>query len=300
MSSTALGFLIALGAAACYETSYAVQVLEARALDPRHALRSSLLGRLVRRPRWIAAAVLALAGWALQIVALGLAPLTLVQPTLALGLMLLLYLGVRFLGERVGPREVAAVVAITVGVAVIGLAAPQRVDSPAQGLGLGLAVGALALVTLAPYALRTFSGAGGWRLVLSAGSGDALAAFAAKLVSDELSRGRWLAAVGWGVAAGAGVLFALTSEMSALQRLPATRVAPVVLVMQIVIPVLLAPLLVGENWGRTPLGGGVIVAGFVLVAAGTAALAASSAVGEVLAAERAAKAHERPTGGRTS
>ena len=53
--------------------------------------------------------------------------------------------------------------------------------------------------------------------------------------------------------------------------------APVVLVMQMTIPVLLAPLLVGEDWGATPLGGAVIGAAFLLVAAGTWMLSGSRA-----------------------
>jgi len=276
-----LGLAAAIGAAGCYETSYALQVLEARSVDSRHALRASLLGRLVRRPRWVGAVALALAGWALQILALGLAPLTLVQPTLALGLLLLLYLSVRILGERVRGRDVIAVLAISAGVAGVALAAPERADSTSGGLALWLALGGLALLTLAPFALRGRGRVAGPLLVLAAGAGDAFAALAAKLVSDELSAGRWLAAAGFAAAAGLAVLFALTSEMSALQRLAAARVAPVVLVMQVSIPVLLAPLVAGEDWGATPLGGGVIALSFLVVAASTAAIAASPAVSEL-------------------
>jgi drug/metabolite transporter (DMT)-like permease len=281
--NVALGVLVAVGAAACYETSYAVQALEARSLDAGHALKASLLGRLVRRPRWLAAIALALGGCVLQVLALGLAPLTVVQPTLALGLLLLLYLSVRVLGERVGPRQVLAVVAISAGVAAMALAAPERTDSSAEGLGLILALGGLGVLTLAPFAVRGRGQVGGPLLVLSAGAGDALAAFVAKLVSDELSNGRWLAALGFAVAAGLALLFALTSEMTALQSIAASRVAPIVLVMQVTIPVLLAPLVLGEDWSATPLGGGVILIGFALVAAGTAVIASSPAVSGLVA-----------------
>src|SRR5215210_6067352 len=125
-AEVALGFAVAVGAAACYEASYAMQALEARSVGSTHELRASLLVRLARRPRWLAAIALALLGWGLQIAALGLAPLTLVQPTLALGLLLLLYLSHRVLGEPVSRRDVLGVIAITVGVAAIGLSAPER------------------------------------------------------------------------------------------------------------------------------------------------------------------------------
>lgn len=288
-SDLALGFAVAVGAAACYEISYAVQALEARSVDRDLALRASLLGRLVRRPRWLAAIALAVLGWVLQIVALGLAPLTLVQPTLALGLLLLLFLSSRVLGEPVGPRDVLGVVAITTGVAAVALSAPERTAETAGGIGLAVTLGVLAALTLLPFALRRTGAASGALLVVSAGTGDALAAFVAKLVSDELSLGNVLAALAFAAGAGLALLFALTSEMSALQRLSPTRVAPVVLVMQITIPVVLAPLLVGEDWGETPLGGAVIAAGFLLVAAGTAALAASPGVSQLTLGERPAE-----------
>src|SRR5207244_12321101 len=116
----------AVGAAACYDTAYALQALEARRAPTRHALRVALLGHLARRPLWVGAIALSIAGWPLQLVALSLAPLTLVQPTLALGLLLLLALGVAILGERVGRREVAAVLLIVAGVAGIAAASPAR------------------------------------------------------------------------------------------------------------------------------------------------------------------------------
>jgi drug/metabolite transporter (DMT)-like permease len=92
-------------------------------------------------------------------------------------------------------------------------------------------------------------------------------------------------AIALGVAAVSAGLLGLTCEMTALQKLPATRVAPIVLVMQIVIPVLLAPLLVGENWGGTTGGGSVLVAGLLAVAVGTVLLGSSPAVGDLVAGE---------------
>jgi hypothetical protein len=72
----------------------------------------ALLRRLLARPCWSAATALAGAGWPLQIAALALAPRTVVQPALALGLALLLVLGPRLLGEP-------AVLAIVLGVVAV-------------------------------------------------------------------------------------------------------------------------------------------------------------------------------------
>ena len=54
--------------------------------------------------------------------------------------------------------------------------------------------------------------------------------------------------------------------MSALQRRPATHVAPVMFAVQVLVPVILAPLIFGEKWSTTPLGGAALVA-FMAVAA---------------------------------
>jgi drug/metabolite transporter (DMT)-like permease len=274
-----LGLAVALAAAGCYEISYVVQALEARAVGRGRGPRPSLLLQLALRPRWAAAIVLAIAGFGLQIVALGLAPLTLVQPAVASGLLLLFYLGVRVLGERVTRRDVAAAIGIVAGIAGIAAAAPDRAESVSSPVALALVLGGLGLVALAPYALRSTRGA---LLVASAGAADAAAVFAAKLVSNALSEGRPLAAAALAAGAGATVLLGLMSETAALQRLPATRVAPLVLVIQTAVPVLLAPLLLGEDWGATPLGGAVIAGSLGLLVVGTLALAASRALGLLL------------------
>ena len=75
---------------------------------------------------------------------------------------------------------------------------------------------------------------------------------------------------------------ALLSEMSALGRRPATRVAPVMFAIQVTVPVILAPLIFGESWSGTPGDGAGIVASVLLVLAGVIALAGSEAVGAVI------------------
>ncbi|MCW2968110.1 MAG: hypothetical protein JWM71_1882, partial [Solirubrobacteraceae bacterium] len=83
------GVLVALGAACCYEVAYVLQALEARAESGDHGLRLSLLTRLARNPRWAGATLLTAGGAALQVYALSLAPVTVVEPTLAVGLLAL-------------------------------------------------------------------------------------------------------------------------------------------------------------------------------------------------------------------
>jgi drug/metabolite transporter (DMT)-like permease len=283
----ALGFVLALAAACCYETGYALQTIEARRAPAERALRPSLMTHLVRRPIWVGATALSLIGWPLQIAALSQAPLTLVQPTLALGLLLLLVLGVRILGEPVGLREMAAVILIIASVGVFAWAAPRDTGDVERGAGLVVALAILTAVTLAPYGIALLRGRSYPMLLLvaSAGAADGMAAFVAKIIAQDASAGELIAVVLWAALVAAVVIVGLTSESTALQRFAATRVAPTVLVMQIVIPVVLAPLVGGEGWGGTPLGGAVLGAALVTIAVGAGLLASSPAVAPLAVGE---------------
>ena len=150
----ALGVVAAVGASALYNTSIALQALEAREVPHVHTLRPSLLGRLVRNRRWLVATAVGLLGWPLEIAALLLAPLTVVQPCVASGLILLLWLGATRLGEKPGPREAIAVAAVVVGVAGIAVAAPARTTDHADTGAIALALVLVAIPILAPYLWR--------------------------------------------------------------------------------------------------------------------------------------------------
>jgi len=278
----ALGIVAAVGASLLYNTSIALQALEARRVPGEHSLRPSLLGRLVRNRRWLGATGLGLLGWPLEIAALLLAPLTLVQPCLVSGLVLLLWLGSTKLGESPGRREITAVAAIIAGIAGVAWAAPERTTDHADTGVILLAMALVAIPVALPYALRGRAAAAGLIAVISAGAGYAWTAIAGKLLTDELATGVPIVAAAWLATAIASEGLALLSEMSALQKRPATHVAPVMFTVQILLPVLLAPLLFGESWGDTPLGGAALVASMAMAVCGTVLLAGSRVVGAVI------------------
>src|ERR1700742_2706175 len=278
----ALGIICAIGASALYKNSIALQALEAREVGHEYALRASLIGRLIKNPRWLLATGIGLLGWLLEIAALLLAPLTVVQPCLACGLVLLLWLGVTRLGERPGRREYGSVGAIVLGVVGIALAAPERTPSNAGTVPIAIALALVAIPIVAPYVLRGWRNAAGTLAVVAAGFGYAWTAIASKLLTDELSAGSLAVAAIWLATAAASEGLALLSEMSALGRRPATRVAPVMFAVQVTVPVILAPLIFEESWSDTPGGGAGIVASVLLVLAGGVALAGSEAVGAVI------------------
>src|SRR5690349_17023917 len=154
MSWGALGGIASAAAAAgCLGGGLAMQAPDARAEHPEHNLKPTLLLRLARRRRWVAATGLAFAGWPFHLLALALAPLSLVQPTLALGLVLLLYLGHRVLGERVGRTELLAVAGVVAGVAVLAWAAPPETTHHAEPARIAAGLAPLAVIALLPVVL---------------------------------------------------------------------------------------------------------------------------------------------------
>jgi drug/metabolite transporter (DMT)-like permease len=277
-----LGIVCAVGASVLYNTSIALQALEARDVPERHSLRVSLIGKLVRNRKWLGATALGLVGWPFEIAALLLAPLTVVQPCLASGLIVLLWLGVTRLGEKPGPREYLAVAAIVAGVAGVAWAAPDRTTDHAGTWAIALALGLVAIPVLAPYVLRRQASAAGTLVVVSAGFGYAWTAISSKLLTDELTAGALLMAVAWLATAAASEGLALLSEMSALQRRPATQVAPVMFAVQVMVPVVLAPLIFMEKWSTTPLNGVALVAFMLVALVGVVLLAGSKAVAAVI------------------
>jgi hypothetical protein len=132
----------------------------------------------------------------------------------------------------------------------------------------------LAALALAPYAaprLRRSGRAGAW----GAGFAFAFGSLVTKLFSDALATRDlvgltvWLALVV--TAAGVGIL----NEMSALQQRRIAQVVPLAFAIEALVPVALAPLLVGESW---PSGtdAAVLLAALGLIVAGALALERST------------------------
>jgi drug/metabolite transporter (DMT)-like permease len=266
----AVGLLSAVLAAACYECGYVLQAVEARSAPAEDALRPSLLMRLAARRRWLAGTVLTLLGAGFQIVALAFAPVTLVQPVLALGLVALLLLARSQLGENVGALEAGGAAAVIAGVAAVGIASPARTSGVTSVPALVLLLAPFAALTLLAFALPR--GAPLALAAAGAASGDALAAVALKLTANAAALGRpglaLLAATGAATAGG----LALIAEMSALRGLPASRVGPVVLSTQVVVPAVAGMAAFGE-----PASAGVVL-GIVAVGVGAGLLGASGAI----------------------
>jgi drug/metabolite transporter (DMT)-like permease len=277
MSSVLLGIVAACGASALYNVGLALQALDAREAPAAEGLRPTLLVRLVRRRRWLLGTGLNLLGWPFQASALLLAPLTVVQPALAFGLTLLLVVGARHLDEHVGAREAAAVAAILAGVALLGVVAPDVSTQHAGGVALACVLGGVAAIALLPFAFRGH----GNLMTIGAGAALAWSGLSTKLAADALHQGHAQAVLLWVAATGLASGVGLLAEMSALQQQAATQVAPVVFVVQVVVPVVAAPALVSEHWHQPA----AVVAGLVVIVVGALALLRSPAVRSLVAVE---------------
>jgi drug/metabolite transporter (DMT)-like permease len=276
---SAVGTALALTAAVLFGGGAVAQATVARRTPVEHALRLSLLVRLARSGRWLAGTAVTALGWCLQAGALALAPVTVVQPALATTPIVVLVLARWLLDERIRRREACGIVALATAIGVIAVAAPPRSSHHAGGAALALCVGGLAAAALAPLVVRRVAGRSASAVALAAGSAYALSAVATKLATDSLG--------GWGAASWCGVWLAVVvasglagavSEMSALQVRRASVVLPIVVTVETLVPVALAPLVFGERW--TSLGAGrmtALAASLAVALAGICVLAASPA-----------------------
>jgi len=287
MVNLVLGIGAAIGASTLYSLGIALQAMDAKQAPHEEHLRLALAWGLVRRARWLAGTGLSILGWPLQVLALLLAPLVVVQPALAAGLLVLMLLAERMLGEHAGRYEYMAIGAIVIGVIGAGLFAPPRSTThTSEELTITVVLAALALASLVPYALRVLGHSRAEVTMIGAGLAFGWSGVATKLASDDLSGHHLLSAALWaaGTAAASGV--GVLSEMSALQSRPAIQVAPVVFVTQTVVPVVLAPLLLGERFGATPLGGAPLIVSLLALVTGAALLARSPLLLALMEGER--------------
>ena len=160
MAGAGFAVAVALLATTAYHLGL---ILEKRALatlpaiDARHTVR--LLRTLLTSPAWLAGFALMLCGFGLQVVALSRAPVSVVQPVLGSGVVILLVLSRIVLRETLGRLELVCVLAMAAAIVLIALSAvgaSGQVGHQASGPALTVvaAVAVIAAVALGARALR--------------------------------------------------------------------------------------------------------------------------------------------------
>lgn len=279
----ALGLAAAIVAAILFNVGIALQAIEARQAPKSLGLKVGLLGRLLRRPVWVLGAVLGIVGIGPQLVALAYAPFPVVQTALTAGLILLLFIAVRYLGEHVDRKAMVGVGCLIAGVALVSWGAPAHSEAHRGVLAPILVVAAAAAVAFSPFALRRLGVEHGLLLAIASGVGFAGANIATKLASDAFGPGHWASAAGWGVAIAVLGLGATVTSMSAIQRSSATMVVPVSTAVQTFLPVVLEPLFLQERYRSLPTQLLPVAAGIVIAVAGVALVGADPAVSKLAA-----------------
>lgn len=279
----AIGLACGLVASVLFNLGIALQAIEARRTSPEEALRTSLLIDLLRRPRWVVGLLLGGLGVVFEVVAFANAPFIVIEPLLSAGLLVLLAVGVKEMGETPDRRTLLGVLAIIAGTALIAWGAPSHSEQHRGPVTVVVVMGALLAVSLTPFLCRGTRFDTPMHANLGAACGFAATNLATKLLADDLGGGRYVEAVAWAAFALFAGITATISGMTALQRRPATTMVPVSTAVQTFLPVALEPLFLTENWRSAEGEGLLLVAGLVVMVVGTVLVARMRAVSALAA-----------------
>jgi drug/metabolite transporter (DMT)-like permease len=277
----ALGLLCGLVASVLFNVGIALQAIEARREPLDEGLRLSLLERLLRRPRWVAGLLLGGLGAVVEVVAFANAPFVVIEPFLSAGLLVLLAIGIKEMGEKPDTETLVGVFAIVAGTALIAWGAPTHSEEHRGPVTVTVVMAALVAVSLFPFPLRgtRFDTAMGANVGSACGFGATN--IATKLMADDLSGGHLVQAVLWGATAIFAGVGATITGMTALQRKPATVVVPISTAIQTFLPIALEPLFLTENWRAAEGEGLILLGGLLVMAVGTVLVARLRVVSEL-------------------
>jgi hypothetical protein len=204
---------------------------QAAAVSVEHPLRSAVA--LFRSPWWTVGFAIAAFAWVLHIIAIALAPLSLVTAVVAGGIVLIAYPAERYFGQALGRRELAGLLLAGIGLAFLAVTVPGHPGGP-SGYSLETMVafetGAIALgMVLLGSARERGAGAGA---LLGAASGllIGVANVAIKGLTEALHLGAgallspWTAVI---VIAGIVAFYALARGMQLGEAIPVITAASV-------------------------------------------------------------------------
>lgn len=254
-----LGTLIALACALTTNLALLCKHRGASAaadVELRHPLRSA--GALFRSRWWTIGFAIAAGAWALHVVALAIAPLSLVETTISGGLVLLAWIAERWFGARLGLREWLGLGMCAGGLALLAATSGQAggpdsgyqtgamIPFEATAIGAGLAL----LVSGASGAVRPASGPmlGAAAGLLLGVANVSLKALTGTVPGDLLSIiSPWTLVA---VIAGAGAFFALARGMQTGAAVPVITVTTIA---ANVVAAIGGVLVFGDSMGADPL-----------------------------------------------
>ena len=188
-----MAVVLALAAAFLFALGVVLQQRVATEASPEEAASAGFMLRLARKPVWLAGVVADAAGFACQAIALGAGRLVVVQPLLASSMVFALPLAAKINGRKVSRRELAAAIAVSVGLAAfLVFSNPSKgVDDarPVQWLASCAVIGVVCIVLVVAARGR---GPAGRAMLYGAASGIlyGLTAALTKATVDRLPRRR--------------------------------------------------------------------------------------------------------------
>jgi hypothetical protein len=268
-----LGTLIALACALATNVALLCKhrgATEAPVVELRHPLRSA--AGLFGSRWWTIGFAIAVGAWALHVVALAIAPLSLVETTISGGLVLLAWLAERWFGVRLGSREWLGLGLCAGGLALLAVTSGQT-GSPNSAYQTGVMIpfeataigaGLLLLVSASSSGSRPSSGPllGAAAGLLLGVANVSLKALTGTVPGDLVSIiSPWTAVA---LIAGAGAFFALARGMQTGAAIPVITVTTVAANL---IAVIGGVLVFGDPVGADPLAVAARCAAFAAVIA---------------------------------
>jgi drug/metabolite transporter (DMT)-like permease len=228
---------------------------------------------------WVAGTALMTGGWGLYLVSTKFAPISIIQPTLGVGLAVLALFSVFYLRERIGELEWSAFGAMLTGMILLGLSATEEGRPPLPDWPplLGVSAAVLGLSAIA-YVLGKRGVLAGIRtdslLGMVSGLFIGLAALYTKAMFTFLDEGQRIAGFGLclTVVISANVV-GLGIMQSGFQRGKALVVVCLEAVINKVVAIFGGMIALAEFLPEDPVRSKMRIAAFVLILFGTAALA---------------------------
>ncbi len=246
--------LAAVGAAMLYNLAVVVQKTQAQQVE---ADGLSILAALWKRPVWLLGIAIQTLGFGLHSFALTQAPVTVVQPVIAAGIVFIVIFAALVLGERPGSREILGTLLAVLGTTALALGVsepPTMREVPGQDLAQAVAAAAALIAGLLYLATANPGVSAGLRAVLIGG-----AAGVGQGMSDAMNRlaGAWLSpAHGWAPSAAMGlvavallVVFGvqgLVCAQNGFRQFRANTVVPCMSATQLLVPMMMATILYGQ------------------------------------------------------
>lgn len=292
------GVVISVVSAVLYNVGFVLEKHALEALPPVHARRiMHLLTSVLSSPLWLVGFVSMLGGLALQVLALSLVSISVVQPIFVSGIVILLVLSHVSLKERLGRREWGAISVVALSLLAVSLSLDANSDrAGAHGVFGSLVLAAVPTVLAALWLfVRAERVAGqGVRLELraplfgiSTGLTYGVAALATKAVAAQVERFGLFASIPHVLTSAYLYALVFTSALglllfqTALQRCPASVVVPVSNVVSSTYVVAVGTVIFDEHLPKAEWKLVLRIVGFVGVLVSVLVLANPRAVGEV-------------------